>query len=129
MDMRVGQCWKVGNEIWEIVGFNEGGCEVVKWEGKRIRENNRVKISRRDGYEGYPTGMGSSTTVTRKEVCAEGKLVELSKDSVKGKEVTCNIAKIRSRIVCLEKRDKKEDEEVGGWKDWKGKTFRNIYTS
>ncbi len=70
VDLRVGQCWKVENEIWEIVGFNEEGCEVVKWEGKEIKENNRVKINKRDGYSGYPTGMGSATMVARGSICA-----------------------------------------------------------
>jgi len=128
IDLRVGQCWKVGKEIWEIVGFNEEGCEVVKWEGREIKENNRVKISKRKAYEGYPTGMGSSMSASREEICSEGKLVELSKDSVKGKEVSCNIAKIRSRIVCAEKRIVERVEEEGGWRKWRGKTIKNIYT-
>ncbi len=101
---------------------------MIKWEGKEIKENNRVEISKRKAYEGYPTGIGSATTVTRKAICAEGKLVELSKDSVKGKEVSCNIAKIRSRIVCLEKRAMEGVEVEGGWRNWKGKTVKNIYT-
>ena len=61
----------------------------------------RVKVSRRNNYEGYPTGMGSRRVMRREMIGDEGILVELSRDSVKGREMTCCIEALRKRTMGL----------------------------
>ena len=55
--LRVGQCWMRQGEIVEVLGFNEEGCDIMKWEGKSLEEGKRVKVSKRNKYKGYPEGM------------------------------------------------------------------------
>ncbi len=55
----------------------------------------RVKVSRRNKFEGYPTGMGARERMKRELIAEEKKLVELSKDSVKGREMSCEVMEIR----------------------------------
>jgi hypothetical protein len=61
----------------------------------------RVKVSKRNNYRGYPMGMGSRKVIKRTDIGMEGILVELSKDSVKGREMTCSIAAMRKRTLGL----------------------------
>jgi hypothetical protein len=53
-ELRVGQCWKRDKDIIEIVGMGTEECEIIRWEGKRIEVGKRVKVSRRNRYEGSP---------------------------------------------------------------------------
>jgi hypothetical protein len=151
--IRVGQCWKRGKEIIEILGLGDETAEVMIWEGKRIEVGRRVKVNKRNKYEGYPMGMGSRKVMRREEIGEEGVLVELSKDRVKGREMTCNLAAMRTRVLELGKkiikRGQEESEEEGsttdesssssseegslleeekGWEKWKGKSIKRIYT-
>ena len=86
--LRVGQCWleEGGTKVMDIVGFNQNGVEIIRWEGGNIVPGRRVKVSNKSNYAGYPTGMGSNITVPREYIGKTGKLVELSRDNVKGKE-------------------------------------------
>ncbi len=84
---RVGSCWRKGKKVNKIVGFNDRGVEVIKWEGKKIEVGKRVKLSRTNNYEGYTTLMGSRETMQLDEIGIEGMMVELGRDSVSGKEV------------------------------------------
>jgi hypothetical protein len=125
--LRVGQCWLKDNKVVEIVGFDGEKCEVIKWEGREIREGSRVKVSSRKDYEGYATGMGSRVSMNRKEVCSENRLVEIGKDSVKGRETSCEVRAIRERKG-MTKEEILYEERDYGWKKWEGKKIKGMYT-
>ena len=149
VNIRVGQCWKKGKEVIEIVGLGDQTAEVIIWEGKHMEVGRRVKVSKRNNYRGYPMGMGSRKVIKRTDIGMEGILVELSKDSVKGREMTCSIAAMRKRTLGLgedmgkRSRRSKADKSTGeddsnieepdtneevGWAKWKGRTIKKIYT-
>ena len=81
--------------------------------------------------------------IRRDAIGIEGILVELSKDSVRGREMTCNIAAMRKRTLdiggeirgkgCHNDKDRwgtnhgEEDNELG-WMKWKGKKITRMYT-
>ena len=69
------------------------------WEGKKVEVGQRVKVNRRNNYEEYQTGMGSRRVMRRDTIGGEGILVELSRDSVKGREMTCCIEAMRKRTM------------------------------
>jgi hypothetical protein len=125
--LRVGQCWLKDNKVVEIVGFDGENCEVIKWEGKGIKEGVRVKMSSRKNYEGYATGMGSKTIMSREEVCSENRLVELGKDSIKGREASCEVRAIREKRGILKGEIVYENRDYG-WRKWEGKTIKGVYT-
>ena len=72
VNIRVGQCWKKGNEIIEIVGLGDETAEVIIWEGKKIEVGQRVKVNKRNKYRGYPMGMGARKVIRREEIGMEG---------------------------------------------------------
>ena len=97
--IRIRQCWKKGREIIEIVGLGDETAEVIVWEGKKLKVGKRVKVSKRNKYEGYTTGMGSRKVIRRDTIEEKRILVELSKDSVRGREMTCSIAAMIKRTL------------------------------
>ena len=71
--------------------------------------------------------MGSKAIMSREEVCAEDRLVELGKDYVKGREASCEVRAMREKKGML-REDIIYEERDYGWKKWEGKTVRGIYT-
>ena len=87
--------------------------------------------------------MGSRKVIRRDTIGEEGMLVELSKDSVRGREMTCSIAAMRKRTLDkgVEIRvrggnnnkdrvdiNQLEGEDELGWMKWKGKKITRMYT-
>ena len=141
--IRVGQCWKRGKEIIEIVGLGDETAEVIVWEGNKIEVGRRVKVNKRNKYEGYTTGMGGRKVMRRETIGEEGVLVELSKDYVRGREMTCSIAAMRKRTLEVGERIRGrgitnnkntmdvnccDGEDELGWMKWKGKKITRMYT-
>jgi hypothetical protein len=56
---RIGQCWKLGNRLIEIVAFNGPNVEYIEWETQKTMEQPKqgglIYVSARDEYYGYPT--------------------------------------------------------------------------
>ncbi len=73
--------------------------------------------------------MGADLSISRQELGKERILVELGLDNVKGREMGCTIMGMRKRRINEEEKGGEGDiEEDDGWKIWKGKTFKYIYT-
>ena len=126
LPLRVGQCWKRGKVISEVVGLPDNKVEVMDWT-YRGKSKNRVEVENIGGYMKYPTGMGSRNWVDREIFREEANgLCELGKDSAKGKKLTCGVISTRDRVVEQEK--VRGAVEMGNWVKWKGRKFNKIYT-
>jgi hypothetical protein len=131
--LRIGQCWKFGNRLLEIMALNEADAEYIEWEVQAAEEIPRqgglIYVSARDDYHGYPTGMGSRQKMKLTSLIdGASHLVELAADwfgDIDGKQV------LQSRITCIRAKKMVRRRAVtidSEWAKWPGGTFRHIYT-
>ena len=127
--LRVGQCWKEGNNVLEIVGFDGDRVETMLWEGEgELKVGSVVEVSTRNDCEAFPTGMGSRFCRPRCEVVAMAKeIVELGIDCAKKGHLKSVVGAIRRASI-----DSELLEEVewarDDWAEWEGGHFDRIYT-
>jgi hypothetical protein len=133
VQVRIGQCWKMGNRLIEIMAFNGPDIEFIEWETQNVdeppRQGGLIYVSARDDYYGYPTGMDSRQLMSY-ALLSEGAshLVEMGTDwfgEIEGNQV------LQSRVMCI--RSKKMTRfqllpSSGDWAKWPGGNFLHIYT-
>ena len=83
--LRTGQCWKIGNDVIEILAFNGENLEVMRWSLKSpsdgLGSGSILFVSPKDDYWGYPTGMGGRQQMSRVDLKLKSQgLVELGTD-------------------------------------------------
>ena len=118
--LRVGQCWREGENVLEIVGFDGDRVETMLWEGEgELKVGSVVEVSTRNNYEAFPTGMGSRFSRPRVEVEAMAKqIVELGIDCAKKGHLKSVVGAIRNVTV-----DNNLVEKV----EWAGVNGQNAY--
>ncbi len=82
---RVGQCWKIGLKVLEILAFNGLNAEVMEWELQNpldgLGPGSIMYVSAKDDYWGYPTGMGGRRLIPLDELIEKSDaLVEMGTD-------------------------------------------------
>jgi hypothetical protein len=83
--LRIGQCWKFGDRLIEVMAFNGPNVEFIEWETQGPedppKQGGLVYVSPRDDYYGYPTGMGSRQMINMESLrSGSTHLVELGAD-------------------------------------------------
>ena len=129
--LRIGQCWKMGNSVNEILGFKGDHAEVLRWvtPSGPLRAGSTLTVPNANDYHDYPTGLGSRVCVGLSSLSDSTVLIERSPDTHGG--LSCAL---RSRVVALRNRTPSSQPRAyppmaaPGCGIWKGEPPSAIYT-
>ena len=129
--LRIGQCWQLGEEIVEILGFKNENAEVLRWvpSAGKVKIGATIIVLKVNDYRNYPTGLGSRVTVKLTNLMTANTLVERSHDTLGGESCT-----LRSRVVELRLRTPSDSPRLfppmssPGCGIWKGPPPTAIFT-
>ena len=82
--MRVGQCWELDSKVLEITGFTSSGAEYLEWTPTQntIAAESILYVDTSDNYAKYPTGLGTSLSISLAALSNSKKLIERAPDKI-----------------------------------------------
>ena len=78
IEIRVGQCWELDSKVLEITGFTPNGAEYLEWTPTQntIAAESILYVDTSDNYAKYPTGLGTSLSISFAALSNSKKLIE-----------------------------------------------------